>query len=159
MKRIIITAIIILTVFLAGCEASSDAQRNALGKRNDKEMVKEESFTPPADGKITKPQADKYIAVAKRLNQAIEEQIVIMQEFYEKYDIEGKEEIESLENNDEAMERWDEILKEWEAKETRIYKDEGLSSDEFDWIASALIDDKNKAVRLIVQQELSPENK
>ncbi|MDY6787878.1 MAG: hypothetical protein SVK54_07120 [candidate division WOR-3 bacterium] len=158
MKRITITAIIILTVFLAGCEASSDAERTALGKKNDKEMVREEGFQPPADGRISKPQADKYIAVAKRLNQAIEEQIVIMQEFYNEYNIEGKEEIESLENNEEAMARWDEILKEWEAKEAKIYKEEGLSSDEFDWIASALIDDKNKAVRLIVQQELSPES-
>lgn len=154
MKRVLILTIITAVIIFAGCQPTPDAQRNAMSNKNVKET---KEFVPPADGKISEKQAETYIAVAKDLNNAIMEQVEIMQEFYDKYSISGKEEIETLKDNEDAMAEWDDIIKIWEAKEANVYTKHNISSAEFDWIASALIDEQNADVQKKIEKALMGE--
>ncbi len=155
MKKYIPLLIIVLIVFVAGCQPSGNAERTQLGESVVE--ITENKFNPPVNGLIAEQQADKYILVAKALNEAIWEQVDIMQKFYSKYDISGKEEIVKLETNKKAMEEWDNIIKEWEKTESNIYIKIGMSSDEFDWVAASLIDKKNTAIQQKIEKALTSE--
>ena len=154
MKKIFFITIIMTVLILTGCQPGSAAERMNMNDSKEIHMVK---FTPPADGLITEKQSDRYIAVAKDLNNAIMEQVNIMQDFYSKHGISGKEEIETLKDNEGAMKEWDAIIKSWENKEKTIYEKNKMSSEEFDWIAASLIDEKNKAIQQKIEKQLMGE--
>lgn len=152
MKRTVIITAIMAAILFAGCQPTADAQRNAM---NNSTADKADKFIPPADGKISEKQADTYIKVAQDLNNAILEQVEIMQEFYDKHSISGKEEIERLKDDRAAMDEWDDIIKIWEAKEAAVYKKHNITSEEFDWIASALIDEQNAEIQKKIEKALT----
>lgn len=155
MKRIFAIIFIIIAVMLiTGCEPSENA-KNIANPQENMEDVQMQAFTPPADGMITPVQADKYIQVAKDFNSAIMDQVKIMDDFYKKYSITGKEEISKLEGNDKAMEEWENIKGLWTKKEVKIYSDNNMTSEEFDWIAQALIDPKNSDIQKKIEKALT----
>lgn len=155
MKKYIPLLIIVLIIFVTGCQPSGNAERTQLGESIVE--ITETQFNPPANGIITEQQADKYILIAKALNKAIWEQVDIMQKFYDKYNISGKEEIITLEKNEKAMKEWESIIKKWEINESNIYKKIGMSSDEFDWVAASLIDKKNTVIQQKIERALTAE--
>ncbi len=157
MKKYIPILIIASIILITGCQPSGNAERTQLGESIVE--ITENKFTPSANGLITEQQADKYILIAKALNEAIWEQVEIMQKFYDKYNISGKEEIVTLEKNNKAMEEWDNIIKKWETSESNIYKKIGMSSDEFDWVAASLIDKKNTEIQQKIEKALTVEDK
>ncbi len=155
MKKYITILIIAFIILITGCQPSGNAERTQLGKSIVE--IAETKFTPSANGLITEQQADKYILIAKALNEAIWAQVDIMQKFYDKYNISGKEEIVTLEKNEKAMEEWENIIKKWEVSESNIYKKFGMSSDEFDWVAASLIDKKNTEIQQKIEKALTVE--
>ncbi len=147
-------------IVLSACQPT--VSNNKVNTETNKVVVNEETkstYTPPADGLITEEQANRYIKVAKAFNNAILEQVKIMDDFYKKYDIAGKEEIEKLKDNKEAMDEWNSIMKAWDEKEKSIYKIYNMTSDEFDWIASALIDPKNSKIQQKIAKALEDTTK
>ena len=146
---------IIFALFVITCQPSGSAE-DYMGKGKEKEQIAK-TYTPPKDGKITEAQAEKYIKIAKAFHDMIMEQIGIMEEFYQKYDITSKDEIDKIQSNPKAMEEWEKIILRWEENESKIYIDYKMSSDEFDWVASALIDDKNKEIQQKIQKALEGE--
>lgn len=155
MKKYIPILIIASIILITGCQPSGNAERTQLGESIVE--ITETKFTPSANGLITEKQADKYILIAKALNEAIWEQVDIMQKFYDKYNISGKEEIVTLEKNEKAMAEWDNIIKKWGTSESNIYKKIGMSSDEFDWVAASLIDKKNAVIQQKIEKALTTE--
>ena len=149
MKKLLFILSIVLMLLLNSCQPSQSAK---IQKEN--EMKKAEQFTPPADGKITDRQVEKYILVAKALNNAIAEQVVKMNDFYKKYDITGKEELGKLKDNKKAMDEWNKLMANWEKTEEQVYKKYKMSSEEFDWIASALIENKNIPAQKKIEEAL-----
>ncbi len=153
MKRtfalILLLALIIL---ITGCEPSENAKNISNPQPADNNLA---AFIPPADGLITETQADKYIQVAKDFNDAIMEQVKIMDEFYTKYSITGKEEISKLEGNEKAMQEWEGIKNLWTEREQQIYVNNKMTSQEFDWIAQALIDQKNAGIQKKIEKALT----
>ena len=158
MRRVFLLIIIFIVLFVS-CQPTTKANTNTVNTETNKIAVNEENestYTPPANGLISEEQANRYIEVAKAFNNAILEQVQIMDEFYKKYNIAGKDEIDKLKDNKEAMKEWNNIMEKWNEKEQSIYKKHNMTSDEFDWIASALIDPKNAKMQKKIADALEP---
>lgn len=148
---IVFAAALLFAVF--GCEPSDSAKK--FEKENKEKEYAE--FIPPADGKITSEQKDRYIAVAKELTAAVEAQRSVIQEFNKKYGITDEADLGKLEKeNPMAMEEWQNIGYQWTAKEMEIYRKNSLSQSEFEWIASALTEELNTDVQKEVEKALTP---
>jgi len=118
-------------------------------------------FTPPKDGKITKEMADRYVKAAHYLEQAIKEQGKMVDEFREKYkdllspDLTELADTAFLRKHPEVKQDWDAIQKRIEEIEKEAYERAGITAEEFDWIANALIEEKNKEIQKYVEEQLS----
>jgi len=154
MKKVFyILAASILLVSLFGCEPSDSAKTFEKKTGESNEYT---TFNPPADGKITIDQKDRYIGVAKDLTAAVEKQRDIIQEFNKKYNITDETQLGDLEKKDKkAFEEWQKIGYEWTAKEMEIYRKNNLSQAEFEWVASALTDSINTTIQQEVEKALT----
>jgi len=144
-----ITGILILAGLFGACKQTSATTQN--GK-----------FVPPRDGLIRKAQADRYIKVSIALYQALQKQAEEIKTFKEKYKLsESMEELsmaDYIKKHPEVKAAWDSIINKWQATEDSIYKAEGMSQDEFNWIAGALINPKNKPMKDYIQRKLKEAN-
>lgn len=118
-------------------------------------------FVPPKDGKITKDMADRYVKAAHYLEQAIKEQGKIVEDFRKKYqeilspDLTELADTAFLRKHPEVKSEWDAIQKRIEEIEKEAYEKAGITAEEFDWIANALIEEKNKEIQKYVEEQLS----
>ncbi len=141
MKR---TMIFLITLFfLTGCKEKKEG-----GK-----------FTPPRDGLIRKEMADRYIKVSVEFEKVLKLQSEKISEFKKKYKLsENLEELykaEFRQKNPDIVKEWDEINAMWNNAEDSIYKLYGSSDEEFTWIASALINPKNKPMQEYIQRRIT----
>lgn len=149
---ILFASVMLFSLF--GCEPSDSAKKFDKKDTEKKEYVE---FTPPADGRITAEQKDRYIAVAKDLTDAVEKQRSVIQEFNKKYNISDEAGLSALEKeNPKALEEWQNIGYQWTAKEMEIYRKNKLSQSEFEWIASALTEELNSDIQKEVEKALTP---
>jgi len=149
---IFVASILLISFF--GCEPSDSAKTF---EKKTAESDEYSTFTPPADGKITVDQKERYIGVARDLTAAIEKQRDIIQEFNTKYNITDETQLGDLEKKDKkAFEEWQKIGYEWTAKEMEIYRKNNLPQAEFEWVASALTDSINTVIQQEVEKALTP---
>ncbi len=117
------------------------------------------SFTPPADGKITKDLADKYVAVSRALNKAVFEQSKKIEAFRKRYKLseDMTELLDStyIKTHPVVVKEWNSLNKEWEKKQDEIYKSIGMSEDEFNWVAGALINKNNADMQAYISKAFS----
>ncbi len=128
----------LLFVFVVGCE-------------------KESKFTPPEDGVVTKRMAERYVKVSIALTKLAESETVKLAELRKKHGIsssmaELKDE-EYKEKYPEVVAAWDSILEDWNKKQDSIHKEFGMPEEEWNWIAGAIIMNKNKEVREFIREE------
>jgi hypothetical protein len=140
MKIWLIKAIFVcaLFVFIVGCK-------------------KEGKFIPPTDGVVTKRMAERYVKVSIALTELAESETVKLAELRKKYGIsQGMAELKDEEYKEqypEVVAAWDDILEDWNRKQDSIHKTLGMSEEEWDWIAGAIIMPKNKEVRDFIREE------
>jgi hypothetical protein len=140
MKIRLLTAITVLAlfVFVVGCK-------------------EEKRFTPPEDGKVTKKMAERYVKVSVALTELAENETVKLAEFREKHEISsGMSELndeEYKEKYPEVAADWDSILSEWNRKKDSVHEALGMSEEEWDWIAGAIISHKNMEMRDFIREE------
>jgi hypothetical protein len=140
MKIWFIKAVFVVTlfVFIVGCK-------------------KESKFTPPEDGVVTKRMAERYVKVSIALTELAESETVKLAELRKEYGISsGMAELKDEEYKEkypEAVAAWDDILSDWNKKQDSIHKALGMSEEEWDWIAGAIIVSKNKQVREFIREE------
>ncbi len=151
MKKILFVLVMIL--ILISC-APSDAAKN-IGKKTEQEENKEITFVPPADGKITSEQIEKYVKVAKELTAEIENMSKIMESFKSKYKLTDDDVINIDKKDAKIKKEFEEIQKKWEDIESNIYIKYNLSQEEFEWIATALTEPVNSEAQKKVEEELS----
>ncbi len=141
MKKIILLAFLFLMV--NGC----------------KEKKTDGKFNPPRDGLIRKEMADRYIKISVEFDKILKLQSERMNEFKKKYKLsENLEELykaEFRQKNPDIVKEWEEINSTWSNAEDSIYKMCGSSEEEFTWIASALINPKNKPMQEYIQRRIS----
>jgi hypothetical protein len=139
MKIRIIKAIFVLAllVFVIGCKKSK--------------------FSPPKDGNVTKEMAERYVKVSIALTQIAESEAVKLAELRKEYGIsQGMTELndeEYKEKYPEVVAVWDSILADWNRKQDSVHKELGMSEEEWDWIAGAIILHKNKEIRKFIGEE------
>lgn len=151
MKKVFFVLVMIL--ILVSC-APSDAAKN-IGKKTELEENKKETFIPPADGKITAEQIEKYVKVAKELTTEIENMSRIMESFKSKYNL-TDDDIVNIDKKDVKIKKeFEDIQKKWEDVESNIYKKYNLSQEEFEWIATALTEPVNSEAQKKIEEELS----
>lgn len=135
--------VIFVFLILAGCKEKKEG-----GK-----------FTPPRDGLIRKEMADRYIKVSIEFEKILKLQSDKISEFKKKYKLsENLEEIykaEFREKNPDMVKEWEEINSLWSNAEDSIYKACGSSDEEFTWVASALINPKNKPMQEYIQRRIN----
>jgi len=140
MKIRLLTAISVLALFVlvVGCK-------------------KESGFTPPEDGMVTKQMAERYVKVSIALTELAENETVKLAEFRKKYGISsGMSELSDVEYKKkypEVAAAWDSILSEWNRKKDSVHEALGMSEEEWDWIAGAIISNKNKEMRDFIREE------
>jgi hypothetical protein len=118
---------------------------------------KENKFTPPTDGVVTKRMAERYVKVSIALTELAESETVKLAELRKEYGISsGMAELKDEEYKEkypEAVAAWDSILEDWNKKQDSIHGTLGMSEAEWDWIAGAIIMSKNKGVREFIREE------
>ncbi|MEO0288951.1 MAG: hypothetical protein ABIN00_04895 [candidate division WOR-3 bacterium] len=151
MKKILFFTLVIF--FMASCTPTDNAKD--IGKKVQKEETAKNVYTPPADGKITPEQMEKYIKVAKELTLEIEKMSQKVDEFKKKYNL-SDEDMENLDKKgDKIRQEFEGIKSNWEKIEREIYRKNNITPEEFEWIAAALTDSVNSEVQKKVEQELS----
>ena len=119
-------------------------------------------FVPPRDGIIRKAQADKYIKASIALYKSLHKQAEEIKEFKKKYNLsESMDELsraDYIKEHPEVKAAWDSIVNQWQRTEDSIYKEVGISQDEFNWIAGALINPKNRPMKDYIQRKLKEAN-
>ncbi len=132
------TFILVLFVFVVGCK-------------------EENGFTPPEDGMVTKKMAENYVKVSVALTDLAENETVKLAEFKKKHEISsGMSELSDEEyrkENPTVVAAWDSVLKEWNRKKDSVHEELGMSEEEWDWIAGAIISHKNKEMRDFIREE------
>jgi hypothetical protein len=118
---------------------------------------KKSKFIPPEDGVVTKEMAERYVKVSFALTELAESETVKLAELRKKYGISsGMAELndeEYKEKYPEVVAVWDSILSDWNKKQDSIHKEFGMSEEEWDWIAGAIISHKNKEIREFIGEE------
>jgi len=129
---------------------------------NAKKVASSSSFKAPADGKITKGMAERYVAVSKALNKAVFEQSKKIEAFRKRYKLteDMTELLDStyIKTHPVTVKEWKGLNKEWEKKQNDIYKSIGMAEDEFNWVAGALIDKKNADMQQYITKAFSEKN-
>jgi hypothetical protein len=114
-------------------------------------------FEPPEDGAVTKEMAERYIKVSLALTEIIEDQVVKLGEFRQKHGIsESLTEFNDEEyqaEHPEIVNAWDSIQEVWEQKQDSVYNTLGMSEEEWNWIAGAIITSQNKEIRQYIISE------
>lgn len=136
-KEIIFVFIVASVFFAIGCENGG--------------------FEPPEDGTVTKEMADRYIKVSLALTEIIEDQVVKLADFRGKHGIsESLTEFSDEEyktEHPEIVAAWDSIQDIWEQKQDSVYNTLGMSEEEWNWIAGAIITHQNKEMRQYIINE------
>lgn len=118
---------------------------------------KESKFTPPTDGVVSKRMAERYVKVSIALTELAESETVKLAELRKEYGISsGMAELKDEEYKEkypEAVAAWDDILADWNEKQDSIHNALGMSEEEWDWIAGAIIAPRNKQVREFIREE------
>ncbi len=131
-------------------------------QENAKKVAATGSFKAPANGKITKDMAEKYVAVSKALNKAVFEQSKKIEAFRKRYKLteDMTELLDStyIKTHPVTVKEWKRLNKEWEKKQNEIYKNIGMSEDEFNWVAGALIEEKNADMQQYITKAFSEKN-
>lgn len=126
-----------LFVFVIGCE--------------------KKEFRPPKDEMVTKKMAERYVKVSIALTDLAESETVKLAELRKKHGLSlGMSELNDEEYKKkypEAVTAWDEILADWNRRQDSIYNALGMSEVEWDWIAGAIIMQKNKEMRQFIREE------
>ena len=139
MKIRVIEAIFILALFICvtGC--------------------KESKFTPPKDGNVTKEMAERYVKVSIALTEVAESETVKLVELRKKHGISSNmsefNDEEYKEKYPEVVAAWNSILADWDRQSDSIHRELGMSEEEWDWIAGAIIMHKNKEMRKFIASE------
>lgn len=139
MKNRLLKAIMVLAlfVFVIGC--------------------KEKEFTPPEDEMVTKEMAERYVEVSLALTELAQSETVKLVELRKKYGISsGMSELHDSEYQEkypEVVAEWNSILEDWKRKQDSVHRELGMSEKEWDWIAGAIILNKNKDIRKFIQEE------
>jgi hypothetical protein len=114
-------------------------------------------FSPPKDDLVTKKMAERYVKVSIALTELAESETVKLAELRKKHGISlGMSELndeEYQEKYPEVVAAWDTILADWNRRQDSIYKALGMSEVEWDWIAGAIIMQKNKEMRKFIREE------
>jgi len=135
---------VIMLVF-AGCK----------NKNNNKNL---EGFIPPSDGLIRKSQAARYVNVSVALNKAVNDEAKRIEEFRKKYNIsEDMNEIydeKYKKAHPEVEKAWEKLNKKWKIVQDSIYKTNNMSEKEFNWVAGALINPKNKPMQEYIERQI-----
>ena len=117
----------------------------------------EKEFTPPEDGPVTQEMAERYVEVSIALTQIIEDQVVKLVEFREKYGVSsGLEEFNDedfKEKHPDVVAAWDSMQVDWNKKQDSVYREHGMSEEEWNWIAGAIISHQNKEIRQFIISE------
>lgn len=151
MKKILFFTMVIFLII--SCTPTDNAKD--IGKRVQKEETVNNVYTPPADGKISPEQMEKYIKVAKELTLEIEKMSQKVEEFKKKYNL-SDEDMENLDKKgDKIKQEFEGIKSNWEKIESEIYKKNNITPEEFEWIAAALTDSVNREVQKKVEEALS----
>ncbi|MCK4422189.1 hypothetical protein KAW48_10360 [candidate division WOR-3 bacterium] len=132
-----------LLISFSGCNESSSPASN---------------FRPPKDKIITREMAKKYAVVSVALTEAVGEEAVIIEDFREKRNIS----LDMNELNDRTFKKehpdiiteWNKIQSDWKEKQASIYKEFGMSEEEWDWIAGALIMPRNRPMQEFIRKEI-----
>lgn len=131
-------------ILLIGCNNNPGSQK--------------EGFTPPKDNIVTEKMAKRYAKVSVALTEAVKEQAAELQSFREKYNIsETMNELSDKsfqKEHPEIMSEWNSLQKSWEEKQDKVYTKYGMSEDEWDWIASALLMPRNKPKQEFIRKEI-----
>lgn len=152
MKNIFAVLFIAIILFTFGCTPSDSAKN--LGGENGQV----EAYTPPADGKITEEQMNRYIATANMMTKELMVTSEKMMAFKAKYGIKDETDLENLDKfGAGAKSDFEAIMKEWEEKEANIYKSNNMSPSEFEWVAAGLTDPLNAEIQKKVEKALSGE--
>ena len=118
---------------------------------------KKSKFVAPEDGIVTKEMAERYVKVSFALTELAESETVKLAELRKKYGISsGMAELKDEEYKEEYPEVvavWDSILQDWNKKQDSVHKELGMSEEEWDWIAGAIISHKNKEIREFIGEE------
>jgi hypothetical protein len=130
--------IFVLFVFVVGCK-------------------KESKFNPPTDGVVTKRMAERYVKVSIALTELAESETVKLAELRKTHGISlGMAELKDEEYKEkypEVVAAWDSILEDWNKRQDSIHEGLGMSEEEWDWIAGAIIMRKNKEIREFIREE------
>jgi len=152
MKNMIFVLMISALLFAFGCTPSDSAANLKEGEAMNAE------FTPPADGKITEEQMNRYIATANEMSTELNIISEKMQTFKAKYGIKDETDMEDLSKfGPGAKEEFESLMKDWEAKEKEIYSKNKMTPSEFEWIAAGLTDPLNTEIQKQVEKALSGE--
>jgi hypothetical protein len=116
-----------------------------------------DEFTPPEDGLVTREMAERYVEVSIALTKIIEDQVVKLSEFREKYGVSSSlsefNDPEYKEKNPAAVAAWDSMQVIWNKKQDSVYHELGMSEEEWNWIAGAIITRKNSEIRQFIISE------
>ena len=117
----------------------------------------EREFTPPEDGLVTQEMAERYVEVSLALTKIIEDQVVKLAEFREKYGVSPSltefNDEEYKEKHPAVMASWDTIQVVWNKKQDSVYNELGMREEEWNWIAGAIITHKNNEIRQFIISE------
>lgn len=122
-----------------------------------KEQAEKNKFTPPEDNLITKEMAKRYAKVSLALTEIAESEAVNLADFRQKYDISSSmselDDSEYKKEHPEVAAVWDSLQENWYKRQDSVFSKYGMSEEEWDWIAGALIMPKNKPMREFIVGE------
>jgi hypothetical protein len=114
-------------------------------------------FTPPEDGLVTREMAERYVKVSLELTRIIEDQVVKLSDFRKKYGVSSSlsefNDPEYKEKNPAVVAAWDSMQVVWDEKQDSVYNKLGMSEEEWNWIAGAIITHKNNEIRQFIISE------
>ena len=114
-------------------------------------------FSPPEDGLVTREMAERYVKVSLALTRIIEDQVVKLSDFREKYGVSSSlsefNDPEYKKNNPTVVAAWDSMQVVWEKKQDSVYNKLDMSEEEWNWIAGAIITHKNNEIRQFIISE------
>jgi len=152
MKNMVYFLMILELLFLFGCTPSDSATNLKKGESSI------ETFTPPADGKITEEQVNRYIATASEMSSELSIISEKIKALKVKYGIKDDVDMEDMSKlGPGAKEEYDAIIKNWEVKEKEIYSKNKMTPSEFEWIAAGLTEPQNTEIQKRVEKALSGE--
>ena len=118
---------------------------------------KESGFTPPEDGMVTRQMAERYVKVSVALTELAENETVKLAEFRKKHEISSSmselSDVEYKKKYPEVAAAWDSIMVDWNRRKDSVHKTMGMAEEEWDWIAGAIISQKNKEMRDFIREE------